>query len=110
GNVNVARADLTVPSVTFTPAASRANGSVTVTHVLRNITPVPGTAAPTVSSLYLNSVNSSVSGGIFLGNVSAPQILGAATATLARPVTIPLGTAPGLYFVLAQADAGGTLL
>lgn len=107
--INVAQANLKVQSVTFTPVASRANGSITVTHVVKNFAPAPGTAAPTVSSLYLNSVNSSVTGGIFLGNASVPQIVGSGMATVVKPVTIPLGTAPGPYFVLARADAGETL-
>src|SRR5205823_4963431 len=49
-NVLVARADLTVSSVTFTPATTKPTGTVTVTHILKNLTAPPGTAAPTVSS------------------------------------------------------------
>ncbi len=108
--VNVARADLTVQSVTFTPAASRANGSVTITQVVKNLAAVPGTAPASTSTLFLNSVNNSVVGAIPLANVSVPQILGTGTASVPKSVTIPLGTAPGLYFVLAQVDSPDAIL
>jgi subtilase family serine protease len=109
GVLTIARANLTVQSVTFAPAASRANGSVTVTHVVRNAASAPGTAVPTTSSLFLNT-SASTSGALFLANVSVPQIPGGGSASVVKPVTVPLGTPPGLYFVVAQADADGTLI
>jgi subtilisin len=110
GTLNIARPNLTVQSVTFTPAASKANGSVTITHVVKNLAAVPGTAPPSTSSLFLSRVNNSVVGAIPLTNVSVPQILGGASISVPRLVTIPLDTAPDLYFVLAQADAPGNIV
>src|SRR6185436_17411499 len=104
GVLTIARGNLAVQSVTFTPPASRENGSITVTHVLRNLASAPATVVPTISSLFL-SATGNTSGLLFLGNVSAPQIAGGGTAALVKPVTIPLGTPPGLYFVVAKADA-----
>ena len=49
GLLNVVQADLTVPSTTFAPPATRPGGSVTVTHVVKNAAPVPGHAGPSLS-------------------------------------------------------------
>src|SRR5262249_33226069 len=65
---------------------------------------------PTISSLFLNAGNASATGAQFLANVSVPQVFGGGTASIVKSATIPLGTPPGLYFVVAQADAAGPLI
>src|SRR5207249_4559180 len=60
GVLNLLRPDLTVPSVTFTPAATRPNGSVTVTYTVKNVASAPGNAPASLGHLYLASSNSGV--------------------------------------------------
>jgi subtilase family serine protease len=108
GVVNLVRADLKVPSVTFTPAASFPGGNVTVTHTVKNVGPPPGNAAATSTLLQLGTNQSA--GIADLGLVTVPSIPAGATVTVPKIVPIPLGTAPGLYYVLANADALGTLV
>lgn len=109
GLLNVVQADLTVPSTTFAPPATRPGGSVTVTHVVKNTAPVPGHAGPSSSRLRLSS-NQSVGGAVAdFGPVGVPSIAAGAMATVSKLVSIPADTAPGLYYVLASADDAGTI-
>ncbi len=110
GVVNVVRADLSVPSVTFLPAASFPGGNVTVMHTVKNLSLPPGSAAGTSTRLLL-AQNQSVSGAVAdFGLVSVPAIAPGAMVTVPKGVQIPIGLAPGLYYFLASADDPGAIL
>ncbi len=105
GLLGVVQPDLTVSSVTFAPAVSRANGSVTVTHVVKNLATAPANAGASQSHLYLTSSNSSVDSPIGnFGLVPVGPVAALAGVTVTRTVTIPPTVAPGFYFLLANAD------
>jgi subtilase family serine protease len=109
GVVRVAQPDLTVPSVTFTPAAVAAGANVSVSHVVRNLAPAPGGAPASGSAIHL-SVNRSAQGALAgLGAVTVPALGGGGSATVLRSLRVPAGTAPGRYFVLAAGDAGAAI-
>ena len=101
--VNVALPDLTVPSVAFAPPISRANGSISITHAVRNLSAVPGSAPASFTRLWL-SLDGNTAGAIDLGTVSVPSLIGGATATVTSVLRIPVGTPTGVYYVLAGAD------
>src|SRR5438445_35940 len=108
----VGRADLTVTSVTFTPAAIAAGGAganVSITHVVRNRAAGPGNAPASLSHLYLSSTNSSASAVADLGIVSVPALAAGAAAAVTKTVLVPGSVPPGRYLVLAQADAPDAL-
>src|SRR5207302_9384893 len=89
--VNVALPDLTVPSVSFAPVISRANGSISITHAVRNLSAVPGNAPASLTRLWL-SLDGSTAGAIDLGTVSVPTLTGGGTATATTVARIPAGT------------------
>ncbi|PYM24576.1 MAG: hypothetical protein DMD78_08385 [Candidatus Rokuibacteriota bacterium] len=110
GTLNVVRPDLVVPSITFTPAATRPNGSVTVTYTVKNIAVAPGNAPASLGHLYLTTTNSSVASPVAdYGQQNVAALTAGMMASIVRPVTIPLGTPPGFYYFVAVADDGGTI-
>ena len=82
---------------------SRANGSISITHAVRNLSAVPGNAPASLTRLWL-SLDGSTAGAIDLGTVSVPTLTGGGTATVTSVVRIPVGTPSGVYYVLAGAD------
>jgi subtilase family serine protease len=104
--------DLTVPSVTFTPAATGSGQSITVAHTLRNIEPSPANAPASVSAIYLGTNSSfiSVVGGA-LGTVNMPAVNpGATSASVTKAVPIPSGLIPSRYFVFVRANDKGAFV
>ena len=105
--LSVVRPNLTVLSITA-PAAAAAGANVSVTHVVRNLAAAAGAAPATVSRLFLSADNTLDGGDVQLGgDVPVGALAGMAQASLTRSVQIPPGTAPGLYFLFARADALG---
>ena len=107
GNLNVVLADLAMQSVTATPAAVAPTGNISVTQVIRNLSPAPGGAAATTSRLYLSPEPSPVTAltSPVIGDVAVPAIMGLGTATVTRSLRLPSGTVPGTYWVYARANA-----
>ncbi len=107
GTLNVALADLTMQSVTATPAVVAPTGNISVTQVIRNLTPAPGGAAATTSRLYLSPAPSPITAltSPVIGDVVVPAIAGLGTATVTRSLSLPPGTVPGTYWVYAQTNA-----
>jgi subtilisin family serine protease/uncharacterized membrane protein len=105
--IRLALPDLTVPSVTFTSAATAPGASIGVTHTIRNVGPAPANAPVSTSAIYLSRNQSFASrlGGP-LAVVSAPAVAAGATSPAVRTtkVTIPSGTPRGLYYVLVRAN------
>jgi subtilase family serine protease len=110
GVINVVRADLGVPSVTFSPAAIAPGANVTVMHTVKNLAGPPGNAGVTQSRLLLSQNQSPAGVVVDFGLANVPSLAAAAMATVSRSVQVPGGVAPGLYYVLANADAPGDLL
>src|SRR6185436_4881297 len=104
GVLTVLRPDLTVPTVTFTPAAIAPGANITVTHVVKNLALAPGNAPLSASRLLL-STDQTVAGQVVdLGTANVPAITAGGMTTVTRSATVPPGLAPGLYYVLARAD------
>src|SRR4029077_5917111 len=110
GLVKIARPDLTVPSVTFTPAAVATGGNINVTHVVKNITLVNGNAPASQSAIYL-SQNASFAGVLTqLGTVNVPA-LASNTASAALVKSVNVGNlSTGLYFFAVRADDPAALI
>ena len=93
--------DLVVNVVTG-PASAAAGQAITVGDTTRN--QGGGAAAGSTTRFYL-STNATLDGGdVLLGMRVVPSIAGGATDTGSVSVTIPAGTVPGSYYVLAKAD------
>lgn len=98
-----------VPSIaSLTPASLQAGQSLSIAYSVAN--QGTGTAASTVLRLFLSS-NSTLDGDAPFGSdISIPSLgAGSGTGTITITRTIPAATAQGLWYVIAQADAGGTV-
>jgi subtilase family serine protease len=110
GTLTVLRPDLNVPTVTFTPARIAPGGNISVSHVVRNLSPAPGNAGLSASRLLL-STDQTIAGQVAdLGTVNVPSIVAGGMTTVIRSAQVPVGLPPGLYFVLAQADEADVIL
>jgi subtilase family serine protease len=106
---------VTLPDLSVTalkaPATVAAGSSILVQDTTNNKAPVP--AGATTTRFYLSADALFDGGDVPLG----PLVLGRAVPALAAKtksagsttVTIPLVTAPGVYFVLAVADGDGAV-
>ena len=99
-------ADLDITALSA-PATAGAGGSIVLADSTKNL---GGAAAgPSLTRFYL-SINSSIDGSdIILGSRSVPALAGGATSSGSVNVTIPPGTATGNWYIIAQADADGTV-
>ncbi|HXU84469.1 MAG TPA: CARDB domain-containing protein [Verrucomicrobiae bacterium] len=103
--IQVVRPDLTVQSVTA-PAVAAAGMNISVSHVVKNLAPAMGGAAASTSRLFLSPDPAlDVPGDTVLGDVAVAPLAGGAMATVTKTLLIAGGTAPGLYWVIAQANA-----
>ena len=93
------------------PAVAAAGMNVSVTHVVKNLAAVAGGAPATFSRLFLSADATLDGGDVQLGaDVPVGALAGGGMATVAKSVLIPPGTPPGRYFVIAQANATGTVV
>ena len=108
--LKVARADLSVTSVTA-PAVAAAGANVSVTHVVKNLAVAAGGAPATISRLFL-STDATLDGVVVQLGADVPvgALAGGGMATVVKSVLIPPATPPGRYFVIAQANATGTVV
>jgi len=106
---------ITLPDLTVTalkaPGTAARGSSILVQDTTSNKAPVPAGASTT--RFYL-SADALIDPGdvpldpLVLGR-AVPALAAKAKSTASTPVTIPLATAPGVYFVLAVADGAGTV-
>jgi subtilisin family serine protease/subtilase family serine protease len=89
------------------PATARATGAITVTDTTKNqgVAPVPQSA----TGFYLSPDSSYDATDVPLGSRVVPALGVAATHAAATLLTIPAGTAPGTYYVVAVADMNGAV-
>jgi subtilase family serine protease len=97
-------ADLVVSALSV-PSGAGAGATITVTDTTKN--QGGGAADATTTNLYLSGNAVLDASDVFLGSRAVPALGAGAVSTGSTVVTLPAGLAPGLYFVLAQADAGG---
>ena len=98
--------DLQVKSLT-TPAGVSAGQVISVTTTTKNIGGAPTTTS-TTTRLYLSTDKKLSAADVALGPGRAVPVLAAgATSISTASVTIPVGTAPGAYYLLGKADDGG---
>ena len=108
--IAISRPDLSVTSVTVTPALAAAGMNVSITQIVRNVALTPANAPASSSRLTLSS-NTTLGDGddVDLGTVAIPALAAAAQATVTKSVPIPAGTAPGLYWIFARANDGDVI-
>ncbi|UOQ75078.1 T9SS type A sorting domain-containing protein [Hymenobacter cellulosilyticus] len=99
--------DLTVSQTTLSPAAAPAGNTVSATCLLTNSG--TATAAQNTMSLYLSADASLSSNDVLLGSITAAALPASASNTRSGSFIVPLGTAPGNYYVLYVADATGVV-
>jgi subtilase family serine protease len=104
--------DLIVSSMTVFPATISLSGAggahINVTETTRN--QGAGTAIATTTKYYLSTNATFDAADVWLASRAVPLLVtGASSIGPQTAVTIPPGTAPGNYYVLAVADAGNTL-
>jgi subtilase family serine protease len=92
-----------IVSVLTVPTSAAAGATIAVTDTTKN--PGGGTTAATTTTLYLSTNATYEAGDTSLGSRAIPILATLATSAGSTSVTIPAGTAPGAYYILAQADA-----
>ncbi len=96
-------ADLIISALTV-PASGGAGGTLTVSDTTKN--QGAGEAGASTTKFYL-SKNTALDGtDILLGSRAVPALVAGAASSTNTPLTIPVGTAAGTYYILAEADGG----
>ncbi|HEY3153018.1 MAG TPA: SBBP repeat-containing protein [Candidatus Binatia bacterium] len=104
--LNVTLPDLTVQSLSA-PSSAAAGANITVNETTSNKAPVP--AGGSTTGYYL-SVDAIFDGAdVLLGSRSVGALAAKGKSAGSTTVTIPLGTTPGKYFLLAVSDAAGAV-
>jgi serine protease AprX len=99
-------ADLTVSALTV-PAEAGAGDAIVITETTRN---TGGGDAPPSSTAFYLSVNTTLDASdTSLGSFPVPFLEAGAFADATVPLTIPAGTAPGTYRLIAKADGPGEI-
>jgi subtilase family serine protease len=98
--------DLTVSALTV-PAIAGAGKSLAITDTIKNIG--PGDAAPSTTMFYISSDAVFDSGDALLGSREVPALATGDVSSGSTTVTVPDGIATGAYYVIARADANGTV-
>ena len=97
--------DLTVAALT-PPATAAAGSTVSISDTTTNTG--GGAAAASLTRYYLSANTVLDVGDALLGSRAVPGLSAGASDTASTLVTVPATTAGGAYYVIAQADAGGT--
>jgi hypothetical protein len=104
--IQIGMPDLMVQSLTA-PGSGKPGGAIAISDVTRNAGPI---ASPATTTRYHLSGDVVLDpGDIVLGARAVPAIApGGQSASGSLSVSIPGSTAPGTYFIVARADAGGS--
>jgi subtilisin family serine protease len=97
------------PRITAITSAVTAGNTTLVTETITNLG--GNDAAPSVVRYYLSANNVTLDAtDVVLAETRAIGVLApGATSTAQTPVTIPLGTTPGTYYLIVKADANGSV-
>jgi subtilase family serine protease len=98
--------DLVVPSLTV-PTKAGAGAAITVSDTTRNQD--AGPAGPSVTALHLSTDGTLDAADPPVGSRVVPALAPGESSSGTFAVTIPAGTAPGTYWLIARADAAGAI-
>ncbi len=98
--------DLTVFTLTAPPTAV-AGATISVTDTTKNAG--GGSSGASTTRLYLSSNFTFDAGDQPIGERTVPALGPNGTSAVQTQVTIPAGTAPGLYYIIAVSDADGAV-
>ncbi len=101
--VTVGRPDLVESTISNPPASKARGGKFQVTDTVQNVGAAASKASTTRYYLLLDTVKSA-GDTILTGGHSVPALAPAASHSATITVTIPAGTTPNTYFLLACAD------
>ena len=96
-----------VVSALSAPTDSGAGLVITVTDTTKN--QGSGIAPASTTAFYLSTDATLDASDVALGSRAVPSLAAGATSAVSTALTIPAGTAPGSYFLVAVADSGGTV-
>jgi subtilase family serine protease len=99
-------ADLTVAALSAPPTAA-AGAVISVTD--RTVNLAVATAAPSTTRFFLSADATAGAGAMAIGARGVPALPPSATSAGVTSATIPPGTAAGTYYLVARADADGTI-
>lgn len=105
--ITVVGPDLAV-SVLGVPAGAGAGADITVSDTTANLG--GGTAGSSITRFYLSTDAVLDGGDVLLGSRDVLGLGGGVSSAGATLVTIPGGTATGTYFLIARADAAGSVI
>jgi subtilase family serine protease len=89
------------------PASARAGATISVTDTTKN--QGEGTAAATTTRFYLSTNASYDVGDVSLNSRAVPSLATLQASAATTVLTIPDGTPPGAYYLVALADADGVV-
>jgi subtilase family serine protease/pectate lyase len=99
--------DLSVTALA-NPASASAGATIAVSDTTRNLAAVD---APASATRYFLSTTSALGpGAVLVGTRPVPALAAGVSSAGAATVTIPAGTAPGSYFLIAKADGDGAIV
>jgi serine protease AprX len=99
---DLAVADLDVPAL---PAAG---GVINVSETTEN--QGGGAAAATLTSFYISANTALDASDVLLGTRAVPALAGGQGSNVSTPLSVPVGTAVGTYYVIAKADSGSAVV
>jgi len=99
--------NLTFSTLTTSASTVAAGAPVMVTDKITN--DGGGSAASTVTRFYLSANTTLDAADVVLSSRSVPALDPAASSTGSTPLTIPAGTSPAKYYILAKADGDGAV-
>ena len=89
------------------PSAAAAGQTIVVTDTTKNAG--AGTAGPTLTMIYLSADGGIGASDILVGSRSVAALAAGQTSSGSTNVTIPAGTAPKTWYIIAKADGEGVL-
>ena len=100
--------DLTVSALTA-PASAGAGATISVTDTTKNLSGGPASPGTSNTKIWLSADAVLDGGDSLLGSRAVPSLNPLAVSTGSTSVVIPAGKAPGSYFLIANADADGSV-
>jgi choice-of-anchor B domain-containing protein len=103
--IAVGHPDLVVSALSA-PSSAKAGTAITVSETTRNQGP-SAVGTDTTTRFYLSRNPTWDAGDTPLGNRPVPNLRGLQASTRSTTLTVPAGTPPGAYYLVARADADG---
>ena len=100
--------DLTVSALTA-PASAAAGATISVTDTTKNLSGGPAFPGTSNTKIWLSTDGVLDGGDTLLGARPVPSLNPLASSTGSTSVVIPAAKAPGSYFLIANADADGSV-